>query len=248
MLSARIQLPFAGPLIKRSRDCFALLPWEILDKIGILLATKDALNLRRASASFLPLYISECFWASRFSADGERGFLFEARKPRGYLDWLTLHRLSRLSCCPSGMRNRQRVWGLTKIIVKIAQQCRANIPLVTASEVWAQHTWARASCDIHSEAEGRCWSLFRRGCRSFGTCIITPPNDLTQVGITTIEMGVCTYVTGIRFMSRTKLSTRVGYVAEQRRAHFCNQRPPWAKSGNKPKRDPSPSTCWQEWP
>ena len=220
MLSARIQLPFAGPLIRRSRDCFSLLPWEILDKIGILLATKDALNLRRVSASFLPLYISECFWASRFSADGERGFLFEAREPRGYLDWLTLHRLSRLSRCPSGLRNRRRVWGLTKIIVNIAQQRRADIPPGTESEVWAQHTWTQVSCDIHSEAEDGCWSRFHRGCRSFGTCIITPPNDLMQVGITTIEMGVCTYITGLRFMSRTKLSTRVGYVAEQEESTF----------------------------
>lgn len=33
-------------------------------------------------------------------------------------------------------------------------------------------------------------------------------------------MGVCTYVTGIRFMSRTKLSPRVGYVAEQEERTF----------------------------
>lgn len=69
--AADIQLPFAKPLVKAPGDCFALLPWELCVKVAILLSTNDALNLHRASASFLPLYTSRCFGASRFSADGE---------------------------------------------------------------------------------------------------------------------------------------------------------------------------------
>ena len=214
MLAADIRLPFAKPLVKASGDCFALLPWELCVKVAILLSTNDALNLRRASASFLPLYTSGCFWASRFSADGERGFLFEAQRPRGYLGWLTLYKLSRPSHCPSELRNRQRVWGLTNMIANLVQRHRGEILPIPASRASGQCLPAQVSCDIRFESEDGCWNLFHEGCRSLGTSIVTLPSDLIQIGITTIEMGTCTYVTGIHFMSKRNHSISVGYVAE----------------------------------
>ena len=119
MLSALTKPPFDKPLIKESHDSFAILPWEILEDIGIHLPTKDAFRLRCASASFLRLYISARFWTSRFRADGERGFLFEAAGPRDCLEWLTLYRLSKQSHKSPGLCNRQRVWKLARLIATI---------------------------------------------------------------------------------------------------------------------------------
>lgn len=215
ILSARIELPFAETLTKTSRDCFALLPWEILEKIGLLLPTRDALNLRLASASFLPLYVSGCFWASRFSANGERGFLFEGRKTRDALGWLTLHRLSRLSYHPPGLQNRRRLWGLVKVVVDIIKRNRANVPSCATNQLRAQYGWTQVNCKIHFEARDECWIPFNGGCRSLGTCIINLPDDVIQVGITTIKTGLYTYVSGIRFMSKSKTNTKVGYSSEQ---------------------------------
>jgi hypothetical protein len=220
MLSARIELPFAKTLIKLAEDCFGLFPWEIREKIGILLSTTDALSLRCASASFLPLYVSGSFWASRFSTDGERGFLFEVWGSRKSVDLLQLYRLSRSSCYSPGLRNRQRIWGLIKSIMEIIQQRRANIPLFTTNQIWAQCTWVRATCDIKFEAGDRYWSPFYQGCRSLGTCIVNTPEDLVKIGITTIKIGVRTYVTGIRFMSRNESSVRVGYYTKREELLF----------------------------
>ncbi len=219
LLTARTQLPFVRPLVKGSRDCFSSFPQEILDQIAILLDTKDALNLRSASASFLPLYISKYFWSSRFSADGERGFLFEAREPRGYVGWLTLYRLSSHSRCSAGLRNRQRIWNLIQMIRPILQRHRSKDLDVEPNENWAKYGSIPGSCDIHAGAEIVNWTQFNTGCRLFGTCTLNLPDDLMQVGVTTIDMGLCTYVTGLHFISRST-RTRVGYVAENEERKF----------------------------
>ena len=221
MLSSKVELPSDKSLVKSPSDCFATLPWELLDLIGTLLVTEDALSLRGASASFLPLLTSERFWASRFAADGERGFLFELRKPRGYVDWLKLYKLSSPSHYSAGLRNRRRIWYLTREIADIAQLSRTVTLPDAEAEICSQNTWTRILCDLHSYSkDGRWWAFFNGGCRLFGTCTIVLPDDLLRVCITTINVGLRTYVTGLRFVSGSQPDQRVGYVTEQNERTF----------------------------
>ena len=221
MLSAHVRFPYTKPLTKRSVDCFASLPWEILEQISIMLSTGDALSMRSASASFLPLYTSEVFWASRFSADGERGFLFEATKPRKYLDWLSLYRL----CHPShssALRNRQRIWGLVRIITRILKLKRTDHTPNVSSEASHRHcrTKISLSCDIQNTMGTQVWQPFDHGCRSFGETLASLPGGLAVIEVSITDMGSCTFVTGLQFRFENNLSLSFGYVAEQADCRF----------------------------
>ena len=221
MLLARAQSPVIKPLTKKSVDCFASLPWELLEQISVKLSTEGALSMRRASASFLPLYTSETFWASRFSADGERGFLFEAKRPRKYLDWLSLYRLSHPSHS-SGLRNRQRIWGLVRIITRILKRRRADHAISVSSEASHRHRRPKISisCDIQKTAGTSLWQPFNHACRSLGETVASLPDGLTVVEVSMIDMGICTYITGLNFKSDNNLGLSFGYVAEQANCRF----------------------------
>jgi hypothetical protein len=71
-------------------DCFATLPFEIVEEIAFYLPTATVLKTRLASRTFAQLFYSQTFWASRFRANGERGFLFEAWNKTGSCDWRQL--------------------------------------------------------------------------------------------------------------------------------------------------------------
>lgn len=214
MLSAQSKPPFDKPLIKESHDFFALLPWEILENIGICLATRDAFQLRHASASFLPLYISGAFWASRFSVGGERGFLFEADRPRDYLEWITLYKLSKSPSQIPGLRNRQRVWSLARLVAIVTQRYRADSLPSTAKAGYSRESSVRVSFDNYSDDGNEWCGFFHKSCRPFGTSLLNLPVDLMQVGVTIIDMGLCTYVAGLRFVAKDQLDTKIGYVAD----------------------------------
>lgn len=96
----------------QQHDCFSRLPWEILEDIAIKLPNDDALGLRRVSKAFLPLLSSNIFWASRFEASSDRGFLFEKWKSQDATDWLTLYRLTSETHSPPGLQNRRRIWNV----------------------------------------------------------------------------------------------------------------------------------------
>ncbi|KAL8790504.1 MAG: hypothetical protein Q9195_006335 [Heterodermia aff. obscurata] len=215
MLSTRSKPPFDSPLIKASHDLFGVLPWEILEDIAIRLATRDALQLRHASASFLPLYISSAFWASRFSADGERGLFFERNGPRDYLEWITLYKLSKLPSQIPALSNRHRVWNLARLVVNATQRyCAESLP-VTAKAECSREPSVRVSCEAYLDDGNERLSHYYKPCRSFGTSVVTLHVDLMQVGVTVINMGVCTYVAGLRFIAKDQPDIKVGYVADR---------------------------------
>ncbi|RAL03010.1 F-box domain protein [Aspergillus ibericus CBS 121593] len=80
------------------------LPLEIIEMIGTLLPTRDMLHLRQASRAATPLFSSLPFWRSRFTINGDRGFLLpviEQLTPprRQSLDWrLLYHSTCKLTC------------------------------------------------------------------------------------------------------------------------------------------------------
>jgi hypothetical protein len=105
----RLEHPTVLSLDTKQHGCFSRLPWEILEAITVKLPTDDALGLRRVSQAFLPLLSSATFWASRFKASADRGFIFETWRSREVTDWMSLYRLTGRTHGPSGLQNRRRV-------------------------------------------------------------------------------------------------------------------------------------------
>ncbi|PYI01171.1 hypothetical protein BO78DRAFT_436492 [Aspergillus sclerotiicarbonarius CBS 121057] len=77
------------------------LPLEIIESIGSLLSTQDALHLRQASRAATPLFSSPTFWRSRFAINSERGFLlpviqqYTNPQHRQDIDWRLLYHCTR---------------------------------------------------------------------------------------------------------------------------------------------------------
>lgn len=82
---------------KCRNDCFLGLPLEIIGEIATHLPTKNALRPRQVSRPFIYLFYSQTFWASRFGANGERGYLFDVRRNPQARDWRSLYPRQRMS-------------------------------------------------------------------------------------------------------------------------------------------------------
>ena len=121
ILKLRLGCPPVWVPGKQALDCFSWLPWEILEAIAVELPTPTALNLRLVSVSFLPLLSSGMFWAPRFEARRERGFLFEKWNNRDITDWLSLDRLTSDAVCSNDLRNRRRMWSLIWPLVDLTK-------------------------------------------------------------------------------------------------------------------------------
>ena len=135
--------PTGEALARGSDDIFSKLPWELREMIAAFLPTRDALLLRLASRSFLALYWSVAFWASRFTSDGENAFVFEARDKRDAAELLSLYRATRHSLAPPGLRNRQRIWDFAGLLIEIARQQYANDDLHLESQHSESENWIR---------------------------------------------------------------------------------------------------------
>lgn len=91
-------------------DCFTQLPYEMVEEIAAHLATSSVLSLRLISPAFTPLFYSQSFWASRFQAGRERGFLFKIWQDPKRRDWRTLYYLTNSTNLPQSLQNGKRVW------------------------------------------------------------------------------------------------------------------------------------------
>lgn len=98
------------------KDELSTLPVEILETIASYLPTQDALSLRFASKAFNQLTSSQTFWASRFESEHERGFLFETQDSKHTGNWLALYNLTEDTNLSPGLKNRKRVWNLSRIV------------------------------------------------------------------------------------------------------------------------------------
>ena len=197
-----------------TQDCFCRLPWEIREIIAILLPTNDALKLRLASRSFLPLYFSAIFWASRFYANGERGFLFEMRDKREAAELLSWYRCTRPAFCTPALRNRRRVWNLAKQLTDIISQRDADNGACTKNQTRAVGNWLKVTGDEQFGELNDERRLFYKGCRSIGTVVIHVSKRLVEIGITVAKFGAQTYITGIRFTPEGNPEIRAGHTSK----------------------------------
>jgi hypothetical protein len=212
--------PAGEALATRSDDIFSRLPWELREMIAVFLPTRDALILRLASRSFLALYWSAVFWASRFASNGERAFVFEARDKRDPAELLSLYRATRPSLAP-GLRNRQRIWDFAGLLIEIARQPYACDDLSVEGRPSDSENWIRIAGNEKSSDADDQWSPLDGGCRSISSVILDVPEDLGGLGITTASLGPLDYVTGIRLIAKGGKDKFAGYTSSSREAIFA---------------------------
>lgn len=200
-----------GPIFW-TRDCFAPFPLEILEMIAIPLSTKDAFNLRLASRSFLPLFSSYGFWASRFKPMADRGFLAEVLEGCNAIDLRYIWRVT-VDSCSSVIRNRRRVWSLI--------QCLA--PLLYLRVCTAQHVLADApqspnNISITAAADLQPKLLINGSIRSSYGCAariyqrISVPPRLCCIAVSLVFCGASSFISGLRFISDDDVDVCVGYI------------------------------------
>ncbi|KAH0550938.1 hypothetical protein GP486_007698 [Trichoglossum hirsutum] len=214
LLMARSQEPL-HLILKTQEDCFSTLPWEILEAIAINLPTGDALNLRQASKTFLPVLTSQTFWASRFEAGHDRDFIFEKRNNKESRDWITLYRMTNHARLPPGLKNRRRVWELIRAIINLLR-----LRLDDALESSRMHLgadglrWSEVAGDVKQETGSGYCEGFNEGCRLFRKQCASIPSELSRIAFSITGASNAEYVTGMRFIASNDVDIRLGYIAE----------------------------------
>ena len=217
LLAARLDHPTELPLDGKASDCFSSLPWEILEAIAATLSTGDALSLRLVSQAFLPLLSSATFWASRFEACADRGFIFETWRSREIIDWMSLYRLTGRTHGPSGLQNRRRVWDLARQLKNINSLHRAdNLTMTNLGENNAPLRWSKVAGDVKDEVAYRYPKNFNEGCRIFGTHLAPIPEGLSKIGFSISSLANVTYIAGVRLMTQKSPDICLGFVSESK--------------------------------
>ncbi|KID97443.1 F-box domain containing protein, partial [Metarhizium majus ARSEF 297] len=115
------QFPSAAQPKNIVPNCFTALPREICFEIASHLPTVDAFSARRAVRSFVPIFYSNQFWASRFRVGADRCWLFESREWDKTSDWRWLYHRTNTVHRDQGMQNRERVWKLIQQVRRTRQ-------------------------------------------------------------------------------------------------------------------------------
>lgn len=220
----RMMIPTAMPHfptitrhLAKGADPFSRFPWEICEMILANVRTHDALNLRLASRSFLPLFSSLSFWLLRFERDSERGFIYEVSEGRRNWDVETLLQIyhnSKRSLATSAILNRQRTWNLARrLALLIGTPLVSNNPI---QRTFDSGKWIRIAGREQSSLSTIKWEEFEGGCHSTTTICMNVPPDVIKMGVTIVNAGVWDYVTGIRLLGRDGDEHVAGYVARDK--------------------------------
>ncbi|KAL8744056.1 MAG: hypothetical protein Q9190_003658 [Brigantiaea leucoxantha] len=112
------------PPVKPGLDAFGSLPNEVLDIVLCCLPSTDVRSVRLASRTFASMILSRSFWASRFSLEGEFGFLFDLMAPQTRsvdINWTKLYKIVQLDEISQGLRCRRRIWNLLRPLARNLQ-------------------------------------------------------------------------------------------------------------------------------
>lgn len=201
------------------RDCITALPQEICFQIASYLPTADALRARQASRSFVPIFYSNQFWASRFRGkNAERCWLFESHEwDNTSSDWRWLYYRTNKAHRNGGIRNRERVWKLIQQVQQ-ALASRSSEPSVIASPTSDPDTltWLEATGNLHPEADARPYPGFNDGCRRFYEQQATIPSQLGQIVFSVVQIGDAEYIAGMRLIPMQGAAVELGYRTEGR--------------------------------
>lgn len=190
-------------------DCFATLPWEILEAISINLLVPDVLNLMRASRSFLPTLTSQIFWASRFESGNDRDFIFEKRNCKEPRNWIMLYRITTHASSPPRLKNRRRIWKLIrKSAPLLHSRLNENLESSRSKLGICNLEWLEAAGDIQPEPVSNNRAPFHNGCKLFHKQSALIPSGLSRIAFT---MGD-SFVTGLRLISDNHTEICLGYT------------------------------------
>lgn len=208
------KLSSSRPISKKG-DYFARLPWEIREEIAIYLPTTDILSIRRASRAFSHIFSSQPLWASRFEANADRGFLFEARNSKESRDWRSLYRRTNDVRSPPGLQNRKRIWGLIPSLMDILSMRWNNSSRLCPWDLNRDGLrWSEIVGNLRQEQSFGRYCGFNEGCRLFNKQSTSIPDLLFQIAFSVIRIGDTEYIAGIRFIPSKGMDICLGYRAE----------------------------------
>lgn len=187
-----------GQLYHNPTDSFNALPLELREGIAMQLPTHDVLNLRCTSRAMVPMFWSSTFWASRFSINGERGFVYPlvkdlTRNARNNINWRLLYHCTCKIKCGSDFDFHIRLWESLSWLrdATLARYSKVCMPLSFAGRAM-QHYHNTCYPDTHIE-----------------TVDIAP--SLYQMTISAVKIRGSVYITGLGFFFSNQQSILIGY-------------------------------------
>ncbi|EFY97487.2 F-box domain-containing protein [Metarhizium robertsii ARSEF 23] len=199
-------------------NCFTTLPREICLEIASHLPTVDAFSARRAVRSFIPIFNSNQFWASRFRAGADRCWLFESREWDKTSDWRWLYHRTNTAHRDEGMQNRERVWKLIQQVWRTVCLRGNDLPVLPlarsnlVSPGWLH--WSEATGDLDKQTSTEPGYGFGEGCRLFHELQTSLPSHLDQIAFSVIQLGDLEYIAGMRLIPKSGQEIQLGYRTE----------------------------------
>ena len=214
-----------SPALRLSRkpDYFSLLPVEILQRILILLPSKDVVNLKIASSTVATTALPNSFWASRFHGYREYGHIIEAHDCKtSSHNWEGVYLALRAREKEGTLENRRCIWLLALSIHRfmsgLSQSTCNGVPMAFDRQgngvnpfepfnYWYDDHWmpaigARKS--LSDEPQLGCTCIRRRQ--------ITLTSGVAAIFVSFIRLYGILYLSGLRFQHHDGTNTKLGYM------------------------------------
>jgi hypothetical protein len=163
----------------------------------------------------IPSRLGQSFWASRFQAPVDCGFVFEAQTYGHGLDWKSLYFKIENTSCPR-LRNRRRIWLLIQPLSElICQQWNGSHALLPLKKTKKKLRWKAVHGALQQplkKGQERSEFRFDQGCLRFYSQRTSIPTLLCRIVVSTVLIGSATYITGIRLISSNGLEVCLGYT------------------------------------
>ena len=196
---------------------FTKLPLEILEYILACTPTDAVKSLGRASKELkmiIPSKLGQYFWASRFQAPFECGFVFEAQTYEHGVDWKSLY-FKMKSARSLRLKNRCRIWRLIYSLSELlCIQWSGSQALIPLDKEGSKRKWKEVHGDLQLPKKDQERSEFRlyQGCLQLYSQSTSIPTPLHHVVVSTIGLGSATYITGLRFITNQGSEVCLGYT------------------------------------
>ncbi|KAJ5405785.1 hypothetical protein N7465_007069 [Penicillium sp. CMV-2018d] len=140
-------------------DCFGNLPIEIRLQIANYLSTADFLSLRQSSRAMVVVFEFQSFWESRFSVNGDRGFLnCLVTDPRKYesRNWRLIYRCTaKIDQSHEHLWVARRRWRNNRWLRERYSMIRAsNEQIVSSQKLLGKLCWKEVSSGLRCDRDG----------------------------------------------------------------------------------------------
>lgn len=192
-------------------DYFGNLPIEIRLQIATYLSTVDFLSLRQSSRAMVVVFEFQSFWKSRFSVNGDRGFLNSlVTYPRSYesRDWRLIYRCTaKIDRSHEHLWVSRRRWRNNRWLRERYSMIRASKEqIVSNQELLDELSWKGVSSGLRCDRDGiklkkwRNCHMCQRKHTPFSQVALLG-SSIIGLGISIIREGTDTYVTGLDLLN-----------------------------------------------